>query len=94
MGHDGSVAAMSSESTDIKDIEEIAQQAHAGVDVSEHCTGHFQAKQQINIVLPLELLKRIDAACQRQEIGRQDWIAIACAEKIQEIQAGGVLKAG
>ena len=47
---------MSSKSTEIQDIEEIAQQAHLGAEVSEYFTGHFQAKQQINIALPLELL--------------------------------------
>lgn len=85
---------MSSESTEIKDIEEIAQQADYGADVSEHFTGDFQAKQQINIAFPLELLKSIDAQCQLQKIGRQDWIKMVCAEKIREIQAGKISKAG
>jgi hypothetical protein len=84
---------MSSKSTEIKDIEEIAQQAHSGADVSEHFTGHFQAKQQINISLPLELLKNIDAECQLQNISRQDWIKIVCIEKIREIQASKISKA-
>jgi len=85
---------MSSKSTEIKDIEEIAQQADSGADVSEHFTGHFQAKQQINIALPLELLKSIDAECQLQKISRQDWIKMVCTEKVREIQAGRVSKAG
>lgn len=85
---------MSSESTEIKDIEEIAQQADSGADVSEHFTGHFQAKQQINIALPLELLKSIDAECQLQKISRQDWIKMVCTEKVREIQLGRVSKAG
>jgi uncharacterized pyridoxal phosphate-containing UPF0001 family protein len=85
---------MSSESTEIKDIEEIAQQADSGSDVSEHFTGHFQAKQQINIAFPLELLKSIDAECQLQTISRQDWIKMVCSEKVREIQAGRVSKAG
>jgi uncharacterized pyridoxal phosphate-containing UPF0001 family protein len=85
---------MSSESNQIKDIEEIAQQADSGADVSEHFTGHFQAKQQINIALPLELLKSIDTECQLQKISRQDWIKMVCIEKIREIQAGRVSKAG
>ena len=63
---------MSSESTEMKDIEAIARQAHSGTDVSEHFTGHFQAKQQINLALPLELLKSIDAECQRHTISRQN----------------------
>lgn len=84
---------MSNESTETKDIEEIAQQAHSGGDVSEHFTGHFQAKQQINIAFPLELLKSIDAECQLQKISRQDWIKMVCAEKIREIQASRISKA-
>lgn len=84
---------MNSKSTEIKDIEEIAQQAGSGADVSEHFTGHFQAKQQINFAFPLELLKSIDAECQLQKISRQDWIKMACAEKIREIQASKISKA-
>ena len=78
---------MSSKSTEFKDIEEIAQQAHLGADVSEHFTGNYKAKQQINIAFPLELLRSIDAECQRQNIDRQDWIKLVCAEKIREVQA-------
>ena len=76
---------MSNKFTEIKDIEEIAQQAHLGTDVSEHFTGNFQANQQINIIFPLELLRSIDVECQLQNINRQDWIKIVCAEKIREI---------
>jgi len=85
---------MSSKSTEIKDIEEIAQQAQLGSDVSEHFTGHFQAKQQINIALPLELLLSIEAECQLQKIDRQDWIKIVCAEKIHDLQVSRISKAG
>lgn len=84
---------MSSESTKIKDIEEIAHQAHLGADVSEHFTGHFQVKQQINVAFPLELLRSIDAECQRQKIDRQDWIKMACIEKIREVQTSRISKA-
>jgi hypothetical protein len=84
---------MSNESAEIKSIEEIAQQAHSGADVSEYFTGRFQAKQQVNIAFPLELLRSIDAECQLQQISRQDWIKIVCAEKIREIQASRVSKA-
>lgn len=77
---------MNNKFTEIKDIEEIAQQAHSGTDVSEHFTGHFQTKQQINIAFPLELLESIDAECQLQKISRQDWIKTVCAERIREIQ--------
>ncbi|MBW4475103.1 MAG: hypothetical protein KME45_32695 [Stenomitos rutilans HA7619-LM2] len=86
---------MSSESIEeIRDIEEIAQQAHSGADVSQHFTGHFQVKQQINIALPPELLKSIDAECQLQKISRQDWIKMVCVEKIREAQTGRVSKVG
>ncbi len=81
---------MNSKSTEIKDIEEIAQQAHLGKDVSEHFTGHFQANQQVNIAFPLELLRSIDTECQLQKINRQDWIKIVCAEKIREIQSSEI----
>lgn len=84
---------MSSESTEIKDIEEIARQAHSGVDVSQHFTNHFEAKQQINVALPLELLKSIDAECQSQKISRQDWINMVCAERIRETHANKISKA-
>ncbi len=84
---------MINKSTEIKDIEEIAQKAHLGADVSEHFTGHFQAKQQINIVFPLELLRSIDAECELQQIDRQDWIKLVCADKIREIQTSRISKA-
>jgi hypothetical protein len=82
-----SIEAMSNKSTEIKDIEEIARQAHLGADVSEHFTGHFRANQQINITFSLELLRSIDAECQLQNINRQDWIKIVCAEKNREVQS-------
>ena len=85
---------MSSKSTEIQDIEEIAQQAHLGADVSEHFTGHFQAKQQINIALPLELLRSIEAECQLQKIDRQDWIKKVCAERIPDLQVSRISKDG
>lgn len=84
---------MNSESTKITDIEEIAQQAQAGRDVSEHFTNDFQAKQQISIALPLELLKSIDSECQRQQISRQDWIKMVCSDRIHDIQTGKASKA-
>ncbi|MDX2270631.1 MAG: hypothetical protein NW237_01595 [Cyanobacteriota bacterium] len=85
---------MSSGFTEMKDIEEIAQQADSGADISEHFTGYFQAKQQINIALPLELLKSIDTECQLQKMSRQDWIKMVCTEKVREIQSGRLSKAG
>jgi hypothetical protein len=71
--------------TELRDIEDIAQQAQAGVDVSAHFTGKFQAKQNISLSLPLDLLRSIDAECQRQNIDRQDWIEQVWAEKIAEL---------
>jgi hypothetical protein len=78
--------------TEAPDIEEIARQAQAGVDVSEHFTGQFQAKQRISLDfpssldLPLVLLRRIDAECARQNIDRQTWIRMACAEKVAGLE--------
>jgi hypothetical protein len=71
---------------EIKELEEIAQEAHLGGDVSEHFTGKFKVKQNIDVDFPLDLLRSIDAECQQQKISRQDWIKQVCAEKIREIQ--------
>lgn len=78
---------MGKDFTEIMDIEEIAQQAQAGIDISEHFTGQFQSKQNIDVALPIELLKSIDLECQRQDVTRQDWIDAVCAEKVRETQA-------
>lgn len=85
---------MNNEFTEIKDIEEIAQQAHSGRDVSEHFTGNFEAKQQISISLPLELLRAIDTQCQLQKVSRQDWIKMVCTERIRAVQPNRTPKAG
>ncbi|MGB3299608.1 MAG: hypothetical protein WBA76_15190 [Phormidesmis sp.] len=77
---------MSSKSIEIKDIEEIAEQAHSGVDVSEHFSGRFQKKQVVELALPLDLLQNIDAECQQSQMSRQDWIKMACAEKVGNIR--------
>jgi hypothetical protein len=83
---------MIGQSTEAPDIEEIARQAQAGVDVSEHFTGQFQAKQRISLDfplsldLPLVLLRRIDAECAQQNIDRQTWIRMACTEKVAGIE--------
>jgi hypothetical protein len=79
---------MISKSAKVQDIEEIARQAHSGIDVSEHFTGPFQAKQRVSLDfpssldLPLALLRRIDAECAQQNIDRQTWIRMACVEKV------------
>lgn len=79
---------MGKDLVETKDIEDIAQQAHAGIDISEHFTGQFQAKQNIDVVLPVDLLKLIDSECKRQNISRKDWISAACSEKIHQTQSG------
>ncbi|MFM7715886.1 MAG: hypothetical protein ACKO7A_25255 [Microcystis sp.] len=76
--------------TEIKDIEEIAQQAYLGKDVSEYFTGNFQVKQQINLDFPLELLRSIDVECQLQNMNRQDWIKMVCVEKLRAIQSSRI----
>ncbi len=67
----------------VGNIEEIAEKAHRGEDVSEHFTGDFLAKQRVNIDFPLELLKLIDAECRRIGITRQGWVKMACDEKLR-----------
>jgi hypothetical protein len=70
-------------------------QYFGGVDVSEHFTGQFQAKQRISLDfplgldLPLVLLLRIDAECAQQNIDRQTWIRMACAEKVASQVSSG-----
>jgi hypothetical protein len=73
---------MNGKSTEISDIETIAQQAHEGTDVSEHFTGRFQVKQNVTIDFPLALVRAIDEECQRRNITRQDWIKQVCAEQV------------
>ncbi len=68
----------------VEDIEEIAEKAHRGEDVSDHFTGDFVAKQRVNIDFPLELLKMIDAECRRIGITRQGWVKMACDEKLRQ----------
>lgn len=70
----------------IEDIEEIAEKAERGEDVSQCFTGQHVAKQRVNIDFPLSLLRMIDAECKRVGITRQAWIKMACDEKLQEIQ--------
>ena len=84
---------MSDTSTNITPIEAIADQAQDGKDISEHFTGQFQAKQRLDLALPFDLLKSIDAECERHSITRQDWIVAACADKLREIQVNVMSKA-
>ena len=69
----------------IEDIEQIAEMAQLGEDVSDYFTGHFVAKEQISIDFPVSLLRMIDAECQRLGITRQVWIKLACEESLQQV---------
>ena len=76
----------------IKDIEEIAEKAQRGQDISKYFTGQHVAKQRVNIDFPLELLKMIDAECRRIGITRQGWIKMACDEKIRRTYSTRIVK--
>ena len=65
-----------------KNIEEIAERANRGEDVSPYFTGDHVAKQRVNVDFPLDSVKIIDQECRRLGITRQSWIKIACDEKI------------
>lgn len=78
----------------IQDIEEIAEKAQRGQDISKYFTGQHVAKQRVNIDFPLELLKMIDAECRRIGITRQGWIKMACDEKIRRTYATRIVKSG
>ncbi len=69
------------------DIEEIAEQAAQGHDVSEYFTGQHSAKQYVSIDFPLELLRAIDAECKLVGVTRQAWIKMACDERLRQIQS-------
>lgn len=66
------------------DIEEIAETAQRGEDVSSYFTGQHTAKQRVFVDFPLHLLRLIDAECQALDISRQTWIQRVCAEKLHE----------
>lgn len=72
------------------DIEEIAERAAQGHDVSEYFTGEHSAKQFVSIDFPLELLRAIDAECKQIGVTRQAWIKLACDERLRQIQSGRV----
>lgn len=71
-------------------IEEIAEQAEQGYDVSEHFTGRHLAKQFVSIDFPLELLHAIDRECRQVGVTRQAWIKLACDERLRQIQLGRI----
>lgn len=62
------------------DIEDIAERAERGEDISAHFTRKYTVKQRVNIDFPLALLREIDAECQRVGVTRQAWIKMVCAE--------------
>ncbi len=70
------------------DIEEIAERAAQGHDVSEYFTGQQTAKQFVSIDFPLELIRAIDAECKQVGVTRQAWIKLACDERLRQIQIG------
>jgi hypothetical protein len=69
------------------EIEEIAERAERGEDVSAYFTGQYRAKQRVNVDFPLNLLRQIDAECQRLGVTRQAWIKMACDERIRQIES-------
>ena len=71
----------------LQDIEEIAEQAAQGHDVSEYFTGQHSAKQYVSIDFPLELIRAIDAECKLVGVTRQAWIKLACDERLRQIQS-------
>lgn len=76
-----------SKTADSPSIEEIAEQAEQGHDVSEHFTGQHAVKQFVSIDFPLELLHAIDAECRQVGVSRQAWIKMACDERLRQIQS-------
>lgn len=68
----------------IEDIEKIAEQAQKGHDVSQYFAGRHTAKQFVSIDFPLSLLRMIDAECKVIGMTRQEWIKLACDEKLKE----------
>lgn len=67
-------------------IEEIAERAQRGEDVSQHFSGDHVAKQRIDIDLPLSFLRLIDEDCKRLGISRQAWIKMACNERLRQAE--------
>ena len=68
-------------------IEEIAERAERGEDISAHFTGQHRAKQMVNVDFPLNLLRQIDAECERLGVTRQAWIKMVCDERLQQIES-------
>ena len=66
------------------DIEDLAERAERGEDISAHFSQTYSAKQRVNIDFPLALLREIDAACQRIGVTRQAWVKMVCAEYLHQ----------
>lgn len=69
------------------EIEEIAERAESGEDVSTYFTGQYRVKQRVNVDFPLNLLQQIDGECKRLGVTRQAWIKMACDERIRQIES-------
>ncbi len=67
-----------------EEIEDIAERAERGEDISAHFTNRHEAKQRVNIDFPLALLREIDAECQRVGVTRQAWIKMVCDERLRQ----------
>ena len=72
----------------VGEIEEIAERAERGEDISAHFTKRHVAKQRVNIDFPLELLRQIDTECQRVGVTRQAWIKMVCDERLRQLLVG------
>ena len=75
------------------DIEEIAERAERGEDISAYFTGEHTVKQYVHIDFSLTLLRAIDKECRQVGVTRQAWIKMACEERLQQAQAGRVKQA-
>ena len=67
------------------DIEEIAERAERGEDVSQYFTGKHTVRQRVNVDFSVNLLRQIDAECERLGVTRQAWIKIACDERLRQV---------
>ena len=77
---------MNKQQNEVIDIEEIAEMAQRGEDISSHFTGNFCVKQRVSVDFPLELLRSIDTECRMLEISRQLWIQRACTAQLHEVR--------
>jgi hypothetical protein len=70
----------------VTDIEQIAEMAHNGQDISAHFTGQHSAKQIVSVDFPLELLRLIDQECRFLGVTREAWIKMACNDKLRRTE--------